>query len=100
MIVRISEAILVPGMTEEFMIRLNALVRDFPSHYDGLMSHEVLVDRTDPLRVSYVSRWRDEASLVAYAGASWASDPVTFPDEDRFLREPLALRHFAPAEIG
>ena len=99
MIVRISEALLAPGMTEEFMLRLNTLVRDFPSLYDGLISHEVLVDRADPLRVSYVSRWRDESSLVAYAGANWASDPVTFPEEDRFLREPLALRHFVTVEI-
>lgn len=94
MIVRVSEARVRPGMAEEFLTALTDLVASFPDTYAGLISHNVLVDRADPLRVQYVSRWADEASLVTYAGEEWATTPVTFPDEDRFLTGRLTLVHF------
>ena len=76
------------------MTLLLNLVAEFPQRYPGLFRHEVLVDRADPLRVQYLSVWSDEAALVNYAGERWQSDPVTFPEEERFLAEPLALHHF------
>ncbi len=94
MIVRVSEARVRPGMAEEFLTALTDLVESFPATYAGLLGHDVLVDRSDPLRVQYVSRWVDEPSLVAYAGEDWAITPVTFPDEERFLTGPLALEHY------
>lgn len=94
MIVRVSEAHVREGMEEEFLAVLRELVATFPSRYNGLMRHEVLVDLADPCRVQYVSEWADEAALVAYAGEDWRTQPVTFPDEERFLRRPLELRHF------
>jgi quinol monooxygenase YgiN len=93
-IVRVSEALVRPGMVDEFLAVLIALVATFPAQYDGLLDHEVLVDRADRTRVRYVSRWAEEASLVAYAGEDWATTPVTFPDEDRYLTGPLELTHF------
>ncbi|WP_169847049.1 hypothetical protein [Rhodococcus rhodnii] len=47
-----------------------------------------------PCRVQYVSAWRDEESLVGYAGPGWRTDAVTFPDEEQMLAQPLTLRHF------
>lgn len=94
MIVRVSEAHVRAGMAEEFVAALTDLVGSFPDTYAGLLSHDVLVDSADSLRVQYVSRWADEASLVAYAGKAWATTPVTFPDEDRFLTGPLSLAHY------
>ncbi len=94
MILRVSEALVAPDTRDEFLDRLRALVADFPAEHDGLVDHDVLVDLDDPLRVQYLSRWRDESALVAYAGPAWRTDPVTFPDEDRYLTEPLTLRHF------
>ena len=94
MIVRVSEARVRAGMAEEFLATLAELVAVFPDTYAGLLSHDVLVDRADPLRVQYVSRWADEASLVAYAGDEWATTPVTFPHEERFLTGPLRLEHY------
>ncbi|WP_148286546.1 hypothetical protein [Microbacterium sp. B19] len=64
-------------------------------------SADVLVDLAEPSRVQYVSEWADEAALISYAGEDWRTQPVTFPDEERFLRRPLALRHFlSDAEAG
>lgn len=94
MIVRVSEALVEPGAEEEFLRRLHKLVAGLPARYEGLIDHEVLVDREDGRRVLYISRWRDEQALAAYAGPGWASDPVTFPGEDVLLSRPLTLRHF------
>lgn len=94
MIVRVSEALIRDDATAEFMARLRALVATFPDQFPGLERHEVLIDTTDERRVQYVSVWQDEDSLIAYAGCGWRTDPVTFPDEDRLLAEPLTLRHF------
>lgn len=94
MIVRVSEAHVHDGLADEFLALLRELVASFPERYDGLLRHDVRVDLADPCRVQYVSEWADEAALVAYAGTEWLSQPVTFPDEERFLRRPLALRHF------
>ena len=94
MIVRVSEASLRPERADEFMEILRELVAGFPAAHDGLLDHEILVDRADATRVQYVSRWRDEEAVRAYAGDGWADTPVTFPDEDSYLTEPLRLRHF------
>lgn len=94
MITRVSEALVRPGREQEFVERVRELVTTFPATYEGLISHDVLVDLEEPQRVQYVSRWRDEQALENYAGARWRTDPVTFPDEDEYLLEPLKLRHF------
>jgi quinol monooxygenase YgiN len=94
MIVRVSEAHVRDGLAQEFLGLLRDLVASFPARYRGLLRHDVLVDLADPSRVQYVSEWADEAALVAYAGEGWRSQPVTFPDEERFLQRPLELRHF------
>ena len=94
MLTRVSEALVKPGREQEFVERVRDLVRTFPETYEGLESHEVLVDLQDPQRVQYVSHWRDEQALENYAGANWRTDPVTFPDEDEYLQRPLTLRHF------
>lgn len=47
----------------------------------------------------YVSRWAGEDALIGYTGPAWATDPVTFPDEERYLLEPLRLRHFIAAGL-
>ena len=94
MIVRVSEARVRPDLADEFLAVLTELVASFPGTYAGLLGHDVLVDRADRLRIQYVSRWADEASLVAYAGEGWATTPVTFPNEERFLTGPLTLAHF------
>lgn len=99
MIVRVSEARLHAGLQAEFMTLLVNMVAEFPQRYRGLVRHEVLIDRDDPLRVQYLSVWSDEAALVNYAGERWQSDPVTFPEEDRFLTHPLTLDHFETVPI-
>ncbi|MBN9212764.1 MAG: antibiotic biosynthesis monooxygenase [Microbacterium sp.] len=100
MIVRVSEAHVRDGLADEFLTLLRELVASFPERYDGLLRHDVLVDLADPSRVQYVSAWADEAALVAYAGTDWRTQPVTFPEEERFLRRPLELRHFASTPVG
>ncbi|MBE1875424.1 putative quinol monooxygenase [Myceligenerans pegani] len=94
MIVRVSEASVRTERFDEFMEILRELVAGFPAAHDGLLGHEILVDRANPTRVQYVSRWRDEEAVRAFAGDGWADTPVTFPDEDAYLTEPLRLRHF------
>lgn len=94
MLTRVSEALVRPGREQEFVERVRELVATFPETYEGLISHEVLVDLEVPQRVQYVSRWRDERALESYAGTNWRTAPVTFPDEDEYLLEPLKLRHF------
>ncbi|MDQ1131131.1 antibiotic biosynthesis monooxygenase [Microbacterium sp. SORGH_AS_0888] len=99
MIVRVSEAQLIPGAEEEFLGLLLALVASFPARYRGLVRHEVLVDHANPRRVQYVSTWVDEEALIEYAGRNWRSEAVTFPNEEKFLTTPLSLRHYTTAAI-
>ncbi|MBA8816932.1 heme-degrading monooxygenase HmoA [Microbacterium halimionae] len=99
MIVRTSEALVRPESRAEFLTTLHALVEGFPAAYPGLIDHEVLVDHHDPDRILYVSRWASEEGLAHYAGVNWATEPVTFPDEDRYLQRPLTLRHFSAQTI-
>ena len=94
MIVRVSEAEVREGRVAEFMALLTELVADFPSRYEGLVRHEILVDQRDERRVQYTSTWSHEEALVDYAGAEWRSSPVTFPGEDDLLVRPLTLRHW------
>ena len=94
MIVRTSTARVIPGRESAFQKAIVDLVADFPSRYAGLLSQEVLVGLGDPGVLVYVSRWRDEQSLEAYAGPGWRDTPVTFPDEDDYLVSPLELAHY------
>ena len=56
MITRVSEALVRPGREQEFVERVRELVATFPATYEGLISHDVLVDLEEPQRVQYVSR--------------------------------------------
>jgi|GEM_PF-5684603 len=94
MIVRMSEASVLPDRIAEFTAALAELVATFPERFEGLVSHEVLTDSDDPTRIVYVSRWTSEQALVAFAGPNWQHDPVTFPQEELYVSAPLALRHF------
>lgn len=100
MILRVSEAYVRDGAEQEFLARLHELVADFPDRYDGLVRHEVLIDDDQPRRIQYVSAWRTEAELIAYAGAGWRTEPVTFPGEERYLEASLTLRHFRVDATG
>ncbi|MBB2976854.1 quinol monooxygenase YgiN [Microbacterium endophyticum] len=94
MIVRTSEALARPESRAEFLTALRALVEGFPAAHPGLIDHEILVDQDNPDSILYISRWASEADLVTYAGESWATEPVTFPNEAHYLQRPLTLRHF------
>ena len=80
------------------MATLVDLVATFKGQYAGLESHDILIDRDDPDRVIYQSRWTDVDAVREFAGDDWATEPVTFPGEAELLREPLRLRHFDMAE--
>ncbi|WP_373285519.1 putative quinol monooxygenase [Agromyces bauzanensis] len=91
-IIRVSEAHVHRESRDEFLVLLHELVATFPDAYDGLLGHDVLIDLEDPVRIQYVSRWRDERALATYAGPRWRTDPVTFPDEERFPAGPAGTQ--------
>ncbi|MFD6418903.1 antibiotic biosynthesis monooxygenase family protein [Streptomyces sp. NPDC060194] len=92
MIVRISEARVRPDRFDAFRDMIAEAVAAFPSRHPGLLSHEILLAPPDALL--YVSRWRSESDLVAYAGPAWRDAPVVLPGEKEYLTAPLLLRHF------
>ncbi|WP_232838352.1 antibiotic biosynthesis monooxygenase [Streptomyces geranii] len=92
-----SEAHVRPERFEEFRDLIVAAVRDFPGRHPGLVDHEVLLAPPDSLL--YVSRWRDERDLVAYAGERWRDEPVVLPGEEEYLVAPLRVRHFTLATL-
>ncbi|MFF5446201.1 antibiotic biosynthesis monooxygenase [Streptomyces sp. NPDC012888] len=92
MIIRVSEARVRPDRFDAFRDMIVAAVRDFPDLHPGLVAHEVLLAPPDSLL--YVSRWRGEEDLVAYAGEHWRDQPVVLPGEDEYLLAPLRVRHF------
>ncbi|MFG2330863.1 antibiotic biosynthesis monooxygenase [Streptomyces sp. NPDC048604] len=97
MIVRVSEAVVRPERFEAFHALIVDAVRDFPANNPGLLDHEVLV--APPHSLLYVSRWRGEEDLVAYAGENWRDEPVVLPGEEEYLLAPLRLRHFTSAPL-
>ncbi|MFI6941325.1 putative quinol monooxygenase [Streptomyces sp. NPDC050418] len=96
-ITRVSEARVRPERFEDFRELIVSAVREFPDHNPGLVSHEVLVD--PPHSLLYVSRWRSEEDLAAYAGAAWREQPVMLPGEEDYLLEPLRVRHFTHSPL-
>lgn len=99
MIIRRSTARVRPGLLDEFRAFIEAGTAGFAA-LDGFVSDEIVVrrgsaapDGPTPDTLTYVSRWRDAAALAAYAGSGWRTEPVVLPDEDRFLLEPLRVRH-------
>ncbi|GAB2486465.1 hypothetical protein GCM10027063_30350 [Promicromonospora xylanilytica] len=89
MIIRSSTALVRPGMLDEFRAFIEAGITRFAS-LDGFLGDEIVVG---PDTLTYVSRWRDVAALVGYAGPGWRTEPVVLEDEDRFLLAPLRVRH-------
>ena len=89
MIIRSSTALVRPGMLDEFRAFIEDGITEFAS-LDGFLGDEIVVG---PDTLTYVSRWRDTAALVGYAGPGWRTEPVVLEDEDRFLLEPLRVRH-------
>ncbi|MFC8799223.1 GNAT family N-acetyltransferase [Promicromonospora sp. NPDC057138] len=96
MIIRRSTARVRPGLLDEFRTFIEAGTTQFAS-FDGFLADAIVVG---PDILTYVSWWRDADALAAYAGPGWRTDPVVLQDEDRFLVEPLRLRHveLRPAE--
>ncbi|QGV78864.1 antibiotic biosynthesis monooxygenase [Streptomyces ficellus] len=92
MIIRVSEARVRPERFEEFRDMIVSAVREFPAQHPGLLDHEVLLGPPDSLL--YVSRWRGERDLAAYAGEHWRDQAVVLPGEDEYLLAPLRVRHF------
>ncbi|MER5204375.1 antibiotic biosynthesis monooxygenase [Streptomyces sp. NPDC002825] len=97
MITRVSEARVRPERFEEFRELIVSAVAGFPALHPGLLGHEVLV--APPHSLLYVSRWRSEEDLVAYAGEGWRDEPVTLPGEEEYLLAPLEVRHFTAAPL-
>jgi hypothetical protein len=89
MIIRRSTALVRPGMLDEFRAFIAAGTAGFAT-LDGFLGDEIVVG---PDTLTYVSRWRDAEALAAYAGPGWRTEPVVLEDEDRFLVEPLRVRH-------
>ena len=76
-------------MLDEFRAFIEAGITEFAT-LDGFLGDEIVVG---PDTLTYVSRWRDPAALAGYAGPRWRTEPVVLEDEDRFLLEPLRVRH-------
>ncbi|MDR7384359.1 antibiotic biosynthesis monooxygenase [Promicromonospora iranensis] len=89
MIIRSSTASVRPGMLDEFRAFIESGTKEFRT-LDGFLGDEIVVG---PDTLTYVSRWRDEAALAAYAGPGWRTEPVVLEDEDRYLVGPLRVRH-------
>ncbi|MFD2792986.1 GNAT family N-acetyltransferase [Promicromonospora vindobonensis] len=89
MIIRSSTALVRPGMLDEFRAFIEGGITEFAT-LDGFLGDEIVVG---PDTLTYVSRWRDTAALVGYAGPGWRTEPVVLEDEDRFLVAPLRVRH-------
>ncbi|MGN9793003.1 antibiotic biosynthesis monooxygenase family protein [Streptomyces sp. OZ13] len=98
MIIRVSEAHVRPERFEAFRDMIVSAVREFPGRYPGLVDHEVLL--APPGSLLYVSRWRSEEDLAAYAGENWRDQPVVLPGEDEYLVAPLQVRHFTLASLS
>ncbi|SDK49936.1 antibiotic biosynthesis monooxygenase [Streptomyces indicus] len=96
-ITRISEARVCPERFAQFEKFIVDAVREFPGRHPGLVSHEVLV--APPHSLLYVSRWRSEEDLAAYAGDDWRAQPVLLPGEEEFLLAPLQVRHFSATPL-
>ncbi|MEV0901846.1 antibiotic biosynthesis monooxygenase [Actinoplanes sp. NPDC049802] len=97
-IVRTSTAHVVPGRLAEFTSYILDAVSRFPDRNPGLLSHQVIVD-DEADELVYLSRWRDEQALAAFAGPGWRDSPVMLPGEEMFLRVPLKVRHYRETPI-
>ncbi|WP_158835458.1 antibiotic biosynthesis monooxygenase family protein [Streptomyces sp. NRRL S-350] len=104
MIVRIWAGQVLAGRIEEFCAHLCAEVIPQLGRTDGCLGGELLRSVTeDGHHVLVVSRWRDEAALLGYAGPMWRIRPVWSEGELCYLAHPPQVSHFlqvtAPATL-
>ncbi|WP_232665841.1 putative quinol monooxygenase [Pseudonocardia sp. TRM90224] len=93
MIIRMCEARAKPGALAALRDFLVAATDRFPQLHDGFLGYEILLD-VPANSLVWISRWRDEPAVRAYAGAGWRERPVVLPAEEAFLDGPLHVRHF------
>lgn len=92
-IIRSSTAEVLPGREESVQTAILDLVRGFPAAYPGLLGFDVLIRDAGRVLI-FLSHWRDEDAVAAFAGPRWDTDPVTFEDEEQYLSRPLQLEHY------
>jgi len=94
-IVRMSEARVLPGLLDQFVEFIVERAWPAMEAADGFVGGELYrADSASEPRLVLLTRWRDEAALAGFAGPDWRSTPVVLPDEQRFLARPLHVSHF------
>ncbi|MFJ4667879.1 antibiotic biosynthesis monooxygenase family protein [Kitasatospora purpeofusca] len=97
MIIRIWAGQVMAGHIEEFCEVLTSEVLPQLGRTEGCLGGELLRSVTEGgHRVLVVSRWRDEAALLGYAGPMWRIRPVWSEGELRYLAHPPEVTHFTP----
>ncbi|MFJ1702924.1 antibiotic biosynthesis monooxygenase family protein [Kitasatospora sp. NPDC088346] len=97
MIVRIWEAHVAPEHADEFCATLTAEALPQIVRTEGCLGGELLnaVGEEDH-RILMITRWRDEAALLAHAGPMWRIRPVWAEGQLNFLEHPPKVAHYLP----
>ena len=98
MLVRMSEARVVPGRLEEFAELTRRVAFPLMRAAPGFLGGELYRAEDPPLLVM-ITRWRDEDALAAFDGPDWRDQPVILADEEQFLVRPSHVWHFTPVDV-
>ncbi|HVE63102.1 MAG TPA: antibiotic biosynthesis monooxygenase [Mycobacteriales bacterium] len=97
MITRMWEAGVRPEVHDEFVRWLTDQVWPLMAEADGFAGGELYTAYDGASRLVFITHWRDETSLEAFAGADWLREPVVGADPaGDFLDGTPRVWHFRP----
>jgi heme-degrading monooxygenase HmoA len=90
----------VPGLVDELLDLLRALVSEDMALADGFDGGEIYLSTEPPPRVVVITHWRDEAALEAYVGPGWREQAVLSDAQGEYLAGDPHVWHFVRVGRG
>ena len=96
MITRMWECKVVPAVLDEFVVFIRDTVWADMAEADGFVDGELYRSLDAEARLVFISHWRDEAALEAFAGPDWRTAPLVDDLQRDYLAGPSHVWHFVP----
>jgi len=90
------ECRVVPALLDEFIAFIRDTVWADMELADGFVAGELYRSLDADARLVFISHWRDEEALEAFAGPDWRTAPMVDDLQRDYLAGPSHVWHFTP----
>jgi heme oxygenase (mycobilin-producing) len=99
MIIRIFEVTIHPEFREEFERDFNTISVDTVNNHQGLISYSIGgPTKWNPDSYAMVTCWKDEDSLIAFAGKEW--NQAIIPEQMQRYPKAFRVAHFDSSKLA